>query len=257
MSILDNYTTATRPSASSNTGLCIFNTDNDAIEVSDGTNYLTYLNDGVLSYYGTNTKALEFDGIGDYVSIADDSTLDLTGDFSITMWINMDTQNQFNMFISKRASSGHAWQFYVSNNSLPNQRIHFNNGGGIKNSNTGISAGTWHHIGMTFSSGSVTFYLNGSADGTATSTNTTNPTNTEDVTIGKAYNGNFVDGKIDEVAIFNAELSAAQISNIYNHKVYPQSDILSFWRFEDDVTDSVGSNDGTKNGATFVTDKPY
>lgn len=243
--------------AASNTGLCIFRTDSKAIEVSDGTNYLTYLNDGVLSYYGTNTKALDFDGSNDYVAIADDSTLDLTGDFSITMWINMDGLSGFPMLISKRAAiSTHAWQFYSTSSKLA-----FNNGGGILNSTTSISTGTWYHVGMTFSNGSVTFYLNGSADGTGTSTNTTNPTTTTEVTIGKAFNGNYVDGKIDEVAIFNAELSATQISNIYNSKVYPQSDIVSFWRFEDDATDSVGSNDGTLNNFVspngFVTDKPY
>jgi len=36
MSTLDPYTSGTRPAASGNTGLCIFRTDTNAIEVSDG-----------------------------------------------------------------------------------------------------------------------------------------------------------------------------------------------------------------------------
>lgn len=256
MSTLDNYTAANRPSAASNTGLCIFRTDSKAIEVSDGTNYLTYLNDGVLSYYGTNTKALDFDGSNDYVSVAHSSDLSISGVMSITAWVNADSLSGFPMFVSKRASSsGHAYQFYSTGN-----KLNYNNGTIAQSTGT-ISTATWTHVGVTFDgAGGVTFYINGASAGTG-SVATTNPTNTQQVDLGKAYNGNYFNGKMDEVAIFNAELSATQISNIYNNKVYPQSDIVSFWRFEDDATDSVGSNDGTLNNFVspngFVTDKPY
>jgi hypothetical protein len=50
MSTLDNYTSATRPAASSNSGLCIFNTDTKAIEVSDGSNWLDYTYDFIALY---------------------------------------------------------------------------------------------------------------------------------------------------------------------------------------------------------------
>jgi hypothetical protein len=174
---------------------------------------------------------------------------------SITVWINPDSLigGTFPMFVSKRASSGHAYQFYTTSN-----KLNYNNGGSPIAQSTGtISTGSWTHVAVTFDgAGGVTFYINGSSAGTATAA-TTNPTNTQQVDLGRAFNGNHFDGKMDEIAIFNAELSATQIYNIYNDKLYPQSDIVSFWRFEDDVTDSVGSNDGTNNGATFVTDKPY
>lgn len=50
MSTLDNYTSETRPAASSNSGLCIFNTDTKAIEVSDGSNWLDYTYDFIALY---------------------------------------------------------------------------------------------------------------------------------------------------------------------------------------------------------------
>ena len=47
--------------AASNTGLCIFRSDTNAIEVSDGTSYQTYNSDGVIVHsFPTNTKALDF-----------------------------------------------------------------------------------------------------------------------------------------------------------------------------------------------------
>ena len=127
MSTLTSYASASaRDSAvpaASNTGLCIFRTDTKAIEVSDGTSYLTYLNDGVLSYYGTNTKALEFDGSNDYVSVAHSSDLSISGAMSITAWVNPDSLSGYPMFVSKRASSGHAYQFYSTGN-----KLNYNNG---------------------------------------------------------------------------------------------------------------------------------
>jgi hypothetical protein len=48
MSTLDNYTSATRPAHS--IGLCIFNTDTKAIEVSDGSNWLDYTYDFIALY---------------------------------------------------------------------------------------------------------------------------------------------------------------------------------------------------------------
>lgn len=238
--------------AASNPGLCIFRTDTNAIEVSDGTNYLTYFNDGVIAHaFNTNTKALDFDGSNDYVSVAHSSDLSISGAMSITAWINPDSLpgSAYPMFVSKRSSSGHAYQFYTNSNKLL-----YNNGTSAQSTGT-ISTGSWTHVAVTFDgAGGVTFYINGSSAGTGTVA-TTNPTNTSAVDLGRAFNGNYFDGKMDEVAIFNSELTASEISNIYNNKSYPE--ILSIWRFEDDVTDSVGSNDGTNNGATFTTNKPY
>ena len=240
-------TSSTRPSASA--GDAYFETDTKNYIIYDGANWRGYISDGSFTSYATNTKALDFDGSNDYVSVAHSSDLSISGAMSITAWVNPDSLSGFPMFVSKRSSSGHAYQFYSTGN-----KLNYNNGTIAQSSGT-ISTGSWTHIGVTFDgAGGVTFYINGSSAGTATAA-TTNPTNTQALDLGRAYNGNYFNGKMDEVAIFNSELSAPTISNIYSNKLYPE--MVSFWRFEDDVTDSVGSNDGTNNGATFTTDKPY
>jgi len=241
-------TSSTRPGSPS-TGDAYFETDTNNYIIYDGANWRGYESDGVFTSYPTNTKALDFDGTADYVSVAHSSDLSVSGAMSITAWVKPDSLTGFPMFLSKRASSGHAYQFYSTGN-----KLNYNNGTIAQSSGT-ISTGAWTHVAVTFDgAGGVIFYIDGSPAGTATAA-TTNPTNTQAVELGRAYNGNYFDGKMDEVAFFNSKLSAHTISNIYSNKVYPQ--MVSFWRFEDDVTDSVGSNDGTNNGATFVTDKPY
>lgn len=252
MSSFINTTSSTRPSSPA-TGDAYFETDTKNVIIWDGTNWRGFQNDGVFTSYLNNTKALDFDGSNDYVSVAHSSDLSISGAMSITAWINPDSLpgSAYPMFVSKRASSGHAYQFYTNSNKLL-----YNNGSSpIPESSGTISTGVWTHVAVTFDgAGGVTFYINGSSAGTGTAA-TTNPTNTQAVYLGAAHNGNFFDGKMDEVAIFNSELTASEIYRIYNNKAYPE--MVSFWRFEDDVTDSVGSNDGTNNGATFTTTKPY
>jgi len=245
---IPTVTSSTRPGSPS-AGDAYFETDTKNYIIYDGANWRGYISDGSFTSYATNTKALDFDGSNDYVSVAHSSDLSISGAMSITAWVNPDSLSGFPMFVSKRASSGHAYQFYSTGN-----KLNYNNGTIAQSSGT-ISTGAWTHIGVTFDgAGGVTFYINGSSAGTASAA-TTNPTNTQALDLGRAYNGNYFNGKMDEVAFFNSELSAPTISNIYSNKLYPE--MVSFWRFEDDVTDSVGSNDGTNNGATFTTDKPY
>ena len=211
----------------------------------------------------TNTYSVEFDGTNDHINLGNDSSLSISGALSITAWIYADSLSGFPMIVSKRASlSSHAYQFYSTSN-----KLNYNNGTIVQSTGT-ISTGAWTHVGVTFDgSGGVSFYINGSSAGTATAASS-NPTNSANVTIANAFNGNHFNGKIDELAIFNSVLSSSHINRIYNSGV--PNDISSlnpvgWWRMGDNdggtgttVTDQgSGGNDGTLiNGPTFLTDAP-
>jgi hypothetical protein len=112
-------------------------------------------------------------------------------------------------------------------------------------------------------------YLNGTRVDDTTSTggtyvameNTNAPFN-----IGKQIT-DFANGLIDEVAIFNTELSASDVTTIYNsaipNDISSISGLVSWWRCGDGdtaptITDNgSGGNDGTMtNFSTFSTDVP-
>lgn len=83
------------------------------------------------------------------------------------------------------------------------------------------------------------------------------------IKIGARWNNNNdIDMLTDEFAIFNTVLDASDATNIYNSGVpgdlSSYSDLVGWWRFEDDSTDSSSnSNSGTlTNGATFSSDIP-
>lgn len=211
----------------------------------------------------SNTYSVDFDGTNDYMDVGNDSSLSISGALSISAWIYADSLSGYPMFLSKRASgSGHAYQFYSNIG-----KLNYNNGTIVQSSGS-LTLSSWNHIAVTFNgAGAVVFYINGSSAGTATAASS-NPTNSGSVSIGRAYNGNYFNGKIDEISFFNSVLSASNISDIYNSGVPADISSLSplgWWRMGDNdngtgttITDQgSGSNNGTlTNGPTFSSSVP-
>src|SRR6056300_1301279 len=133
---IPTITSSTRPGSPS-AGDAYFETDTKNYIIYDGANWRGYNSDGVFTSYPTNTKALDFDGSNDYVSVAHSSDLSISGAMSITAWVNPDSLSGFPMFVSKRASTGHAYQFYSTSN-----KLNYNNGTIAQSTGT-ISTSTW------------------------------------------------------------------------------------------------------------------
>ena len=75
---------------------------------------------------------------------------------------------------------------------------------------TALNTGQWYNLIVTKSGTTYTLFLNGTQENQGTKANI----NIEDLLIGKrSANLFYMDGKIDEVAIFNTALNAGQIYN--------------------------------------------
>jgi hypothetical protein len=92
MSTIQAYTTATRPAASaSNVGLTIFNTTDKAINVSDGTSWRGYDNDGAAISPISNSYNLSFDGNTDIVNVGNINSLLSDYTNSVSVWFKLDS----------------------------------------------------------------------------------------------------------------------------------------------------------------------
>jgi len=275
MSVLTSYASqAARDSAapaSSNTGLCIFRSDTKAIEVSDGTNYLTYNNDGTQTPTVTSTRSLSFDGSNDYVSFAGDSDLALSGASAVTLagWINVSntSTNQHLCGANTNVFSGELWG--------STNVIYLEMGGSnfftASNYRTYITQGDWHHIAFVFDgSGSTNedrakIYVDGtSLSGTYSNTIPTTIPSITDWYLGKGNYNVYYNGLMDEMALWvGTALSASDIQTLYGSGplgtgVVSTPELYSpehFWRFEETsgttASDEIsGGQDGTINGAT-------
>jgi hypothetical protein len=226
------------------------------------------LNDATLSKFGapplTNQYSVSFDGTDDYATATLGSQV-FDGDFAVSFWFNADTAPTYTSLIQSGSNSGYNDGFRIYRYS--DTALAFWRGqGGYSNifGNIGTtSTGSWHHIVVTRSGTTSTFYLNGSSIATGTDSQAYTST---------AFQMSFTtypfDGLMDEVALWDSALSATNVTAIYNSGVPGDLSSLNpvnWWRMGDNdggtgttITDQgSGSNNATlTNGPTFSTTVP-
>ena len=165
-----------------------------------------------------NEKAMSFNGTDAYVNAGSISGIEVS-DFTVSLWVKFNGNQNSMMFFSGTSLSSNSTYVQRSNNDL-----YFGLGAQSNyiQSTPTVANNVWHHIVVVATGTSGKIYLNGSdtsASGAALSSTRSNLG--QNFTIGKGLqtngsNGFFVNGDIDEVAIFNTALSADKIQQIYN-----------------------------------------
>ena len=135
----------------------------------------------------------------------------------------------------------------------------------VYSTNTVSDTNAFHHIAVTKSGGSVTFYIDGVAEAAAVPYDP-----------GFVFNGPFAIGArgsdyvaaffgaIDEPSIYNRALTASEVAALFQAGSGgkcvgltcqpPPSGLVSWWKGEGNPFDSAGTNEGIlKNGVSFVT----
>ncbi len=190
-------------------------------------------------FAGEIAGAQDFDGLGDYVEVADDDALsfgDGTNDtpFSLSAWVYLDTQTS-NVIVAKDSgTSGQAeWDLYVRSTAGGALALHVDDGYYTnrigKTTDAPFPAGSWHHMAATYdgskTSAGIRLYIDGAqpaqSDYSAGSYGSMNNTGTP-VRIG-SYSGSGydMDGRIDEVRISNTARSGCWIDAEYDNESNP------------------------------------
>jgi hypothetical protein len=248
----------------------IYPTINDEIGSNDGTmtnmSSANFVND-VPEF---NTKSILLDGIDDFVDMGNDTSLQ-PSNFSVCLWVKPSTNNSNRALIHNGAglwgSSNHG--FFLQQ-SYTNYYFKIGDGTTSYTSfNGGLVANTWQFVAMTYDGVNMKTYLNGILQDTLAVPNITYGTSAtwNPFYIGRTSGGSqYMSGGIDEVSLFNSELSASDITSIYNSGVPNDISSLSpvgWWRCGDGDTSPTltdngsGGNNGTMtNFTTFSTDVP-
>ena len=117
-----------------------------------------------------------FDGTGDYLSIADNAALQLTGDFTIEFWIYANNLSATQRVLVKGNANANDYSMDLSTAGA----LLFNSSTTLSTSTTTISSGRWNHIALTRSgsgSNNCTWWINGASSNTFTTTQSFNNTN--------------------------------------------------------------------------------
>jgi len=164
-------------------------------------------------------KALSFDGVNDYVGVANSSSLNPTSAITMEAWIKLSALNASKRIIRKASQ----WLLWF-NASKQLEAIVVVGGSNVTATYTTLlSTGTWYHVVAKYdpTTTRVHLFLNGSEVATSSTKTGSIATTTNPLGIGAAYGGTeALQGTIDEVRIYNRALSAVEISALYGNYGY-------------------------------------
>jgi hypothetical protein len=191
--------------------------------------------------------ALSFDGVNDYVQIADANDLDVTNNYTLECWFKADGFGGLRGLIGKYHTSGA--NGYVLR--LNGANFDFDQ---MTTSGLNLQTGRWYHVAAVNSNGTRTLYLNGVAQ-TLGGTPLTVQANTNPVCLGADYlaeNNRFFAGMLDEVRIWKQALSGTVVSNWMYREVDPThpaaANLVAYYKLNDGTGTSAADGAGTHAG---------
>jgi hypothetical protein len=228
------------------------------------------------------SQAYYFDGINDYISVGNLTTINGDNSRSFVAWVKLNTGQNGGVIISQGA------ELFQSG---CNQGFHFNATGTAADcgySGCGVitncsqvrhpytlNDGAWHQVVVTYSNGGyggLKFY----ADGQIISVDPNNCAQGDQyssfntgslfgVNFGKRNDEFYSNCFLDDIAIYNRALTSQEIQNIYTGTVPAaclqlpanlQQGLVGYWPFCGNANDESGNgNDGAVNGATLAEDR--
>lgn len=226
---------------------------------------------------------LSFDGMDDYVQIADGSQVDLdsaTSEIFLSAWIKTSAGNAAIIGMRHSANGNPVIDLVLGYNGVNNQNsgipsflVRDNNGTGLEyiTGSVPVNDGQWHHIAARRDSSKMMKIFVDGVEVASGSDTMANPVTVDTVRIGDESRNsaitNFL-GQIDEVKIYNTALTADQIKQDMNAGASVAYSVgseeadgagappIAEWKFDEKqgtvAYDSSGNaNDGTVNGATW------
>jgi len=162
----------------------------------------------------TGSGVFSFDGADDYIDCGNDTSLNITGAFTISVWIIPDLSTSAGAFIVKRGSGGVNYlllpygagvRFYIDSTQFAAASL-------------SLTKNTLFNLVGVFRPGqSIDLYWNGSLNNSTSTSTTTLSTVTDPMAIGSNYNqSSFFNGVIGPVHIYNRALSSAEVLFNYN-----------------------------------------
>src|SRR5262249_4568408 len=162
-------------------------------------------------------------GTNAWVTVADNTLLHLTNGMTVEAWVRPATTSTdwTAAVLKERGTTGLAYALYA--NDGPNQPP----AGYINRAGTDVEAAgtsvlplnTWSHLAVTYDGSNIRLYVNGAQVGTKAQTGNINSSTAPLRFGGDSVWGEYFNGLIDEVRVYNIALTAAQIQTDMNTPV--------------------------------------
>ncbi len=193
-------------------------------------------------------KTIHFDGSSHYVSVENDASLNVTGNYTIEAWIKPSGFSHLAGIVSKYQISYAKGVTLRLSRTSPYTGIEFNE---QTTTNGILEKNKWYHIAAVCDSGVNHLYING-VEQTLSGTGYQSQDNNNPLTIGVDFltSPRYFNGLIDEIRIWNIARSDVNIRELmYNSLDGTEQGLVSYWQFNEGVgtttADIAGNNTGT------------
>jgi hypothetical protein len=159
-------------------------------------------------------RALSFDGVDDSVTIADAAVLDLSTGMTLEAWVNPRALSGWRTVLMKESGDGLAYGLYAHDNAprpAGYVRVAGSGADAAASGSTALPLDTWTHLAATFDGTHVRLYVNGALVATQPAAGRLLVT-AQPLRIGSNLVwGEYFNGRVDEIRVYNRALSAAEI----------------------------------------------
>ncbi|BAY64503.1 hypothetical protein NIES22_46010 [Calothrix brevissima NIES-22] len=241
--------------------------DNDSLSGGIGNDTLDGATGNDTLIGDDNNSALILDGVNDYVSVANSSSLNISQAITIEAWVKLADSAQNQKIIGKTPINPLNSGYLVGVDKGKLYPEFWDSQGNLKTFVMGaIPSNQWTHIAVTWQTGgSMIGYINGIEVGRIAASSNPLGTNNSNLIMGGApWNPNDfkVNGAIDEVRIWNVARSATEISGNLNKTLGgKETGLVSYWNIDqvtgNTITDLTGKGHiGTVNeqGTNVITE---
>jgi PKD repeat protein len=160
---------------------------------------------------GRNGRAVSFDGVNDWVTIADAGTLDLSTGMTLEAWVYPTALGSATRaVVAKEAPGTLRYGLYGNTSSRPGARVDIS-GGRTTIGTAQLPLNTWTHLAATFDGATLRLFVNGVQVSSIAATGAIAASSGPLRIGGHAVAGEWFAGRIDDVRVYSRALSAAEI----------------------------------------------
>ncbi|WP_428938320.1 FG-GAP-like repeat-containing protein [Fontivita pretiosa] len=191
----------------------------NSVQDSSGMGNVGTISGATRTTAGKNGAALVFDGVNDWVTIADSSSLDLTTAMTLQAWVLPTSSTGKQDVIIKEGVGTEMYNLYArSDNGGPEANVHVN-GANRMAEGAALPLNTWSHLAATYDGATLRLFVNGALSASLAVAGTITTSDGALRIGGNSLWGEFFAGRIDDVRIYNRALSVSEIQADMNSPV--------------------------------------
>ena len=173
---------------------------------------------------GKFNGAVSFNGNNTSVTIPDSATLDLTTGMTLEAWVRPSFVGDWRTAVMKEQPGNLVYGLYANvSGDRPATEIYVGGAGRLLNGTSTLPAGAWSHLAATYDGATARLYLNGAQVAQLTQAGSILTSNSPLRIGGNSVWGEYFNGLIDEVRVYNRALTTTELQSDMNRSITPDT----------------------------------